>query len=110
MTHLDFPAQPFDGICSFYAIIHIPREEHLTLLENFLHMLKPGGVALLCLGANDLPGDTHSFHGNQMYWSHYNAAIYKSMLQEIRFSILLAKIVQDETYSGKHLFVLAQKV
>jgi ubiquinone/menaquinone biosynthesis C-methylase UbiE len=109
MTQLDFPAQSFDGICSFYAIIHIPREEHRTLLENFHRMLKPGGVALLCLGADDLPGETHSFHGNQMYWSHFDAATYKSMLKESGFSILLAKIVQDETYSGEHLFVLAQK-
>ena len=109
ITQLDFPAQSFDGVCSFYAIIHIPREEHRVLLENFYLMLKSDGVALLCLGADDLPGDMHSFHNNQMYWSHYEAATYKSMLKEIGFSILLSKIVQDETYNGEHLFVLVQK-
>jgi ubiquinone/menaquinone biosynthesis C-methylase UbiE len=109
ITQLNFPKNHFDGICSFYAIIHIPREEHRALLENFHHMLKPGGTTLLCLGADDLPGDTHSFHNHQMYWSHYDAATYKSMLKEIGFNILLSRIVPDETYSGEHLFVLAQK-
>jgi ubiquinone/menaquinone biosynthesis C-methylase UbiE len=109
MTQLDFSAQSFDGICSFYAIIHIPREEHHGLLENFQRMLKPEGLALLCLGANDLLGDTHMFHGRQMYWSHFDAAAYKLMLKEIGFRILLSEIVPDETYNGEHLFVLVQK-
>ena len=109
MTQLDFPAQSFDGICSYYAIIHIPRNEHRALLENFYRMLKPGGITLLCLGADDVPDDTHSFHNTQMYWSHFDEATYKLMLKEIGFRILSSKIVPDETYNGEHLFVLAQK-
>ena len=109
MTQLDFPAQSFDGICSYYAIIHIPRKEHRALLENFYRVLKPGGITLLCLGADDVSDDTHSFHNIQMYWSHFDAATYKLMLKEIGFSILSSKIVPDETYNGEHLFVLAQK-
>src|SRR5687768_17446297 len=34
MTQLDFPENSFDGICSYYAIIHVPREEHEGLLKN----------------------------------------------------------------------------
>ena len=109
ITQLDFPEDHFEGICSYYAIIHIPREEHRALLENLYRMLKPGGTALLCLGADDLPDDTHSFHGNQMYWSHYDAGTNQSMLTKIGFHIILSKIVLDETYGGQHLFVLAQK-
>lgn len=68
------------------------------------------GVALLCLGVEDLPDDIEEdFHGQGMYWSHYDAATYQSMLKEIGFSILLSKIVPDETYDGKHLFVFSQK-
>ena len=110
MTRLNFPKDCFDGICSFYAIIHIPREEHRGLLESFYHILKPGGVALLCLGADDLLNDIEEdFHGNRMYWSHFDIATNVSMLEEIGFAVILSKIVQDETYDGKHLFVLAQK-
>src|SRR5215210_1864212 len=57
MTRLNFPSETFDGITSYYAIIHIPREEHQALLANFFRMLKPGGSALLCLGAEHLVDD-----------------------------------------------------
>src|SRR5215211_2580389 len=53
MTKLDFPDNTFDAICSYYAIIHIPREEHEALFVNFYRMLKPDGYALLCLGAEN---------------------------------------------------------
>ena len=51
MTKLDFPENSFDGICSYYAIIHIPREEHRSLLANFYRMLKPNGFALVMPGS-----------------------------------------------------------
>src|SRR5215207_9775276 len=54
LTNLDFPANTFDGITSYYAIIHIPREGHQSLLANFHRMIKPGGFGLLCLGAEHL--------------------------------------------------------
>lgn len=110
ITQLDFPAQSFDGICSFYAIIHIPREEHRGLLENFFRMLKSGGVALLCLGAEDLLDDIEEdYHGKRMYWSHFDAATYEKMMTEIGFSLIFSKTITDETYGGEHQFVLAQK-
>jgi len=110
MTQHDFPVNYFDGICSYYAIIHIPRDEHYALLQKFFRMLKPDGTALLCLGADDLLDDIdEDFHGNRMYWSHFDAETNQAMLEEIGFSVILSKIVQDETYDGKHLFVLAQK-
>lgn len=110
MTELEFPADSFDGICSFYAIIHIPREEHRKLIDSFYHILKPGGLALLCLGAEDLPDDIEEdFHGKRMYWSHFDASVYFSMLSNCGFNLLWSKIVTDKTYGGSHLFVLVQK-
>src|SRR3989337_2961899 len=53
MTWLDFPDNSFDGICSYYAIIHIPREEHRPLLINFHRILRHGGFALLCLRSEE---------------------------------------------------------
>ncbi|RPJ25379.1 MAG: class I SAM-dependent methyltransferase [Chloroflexi bacterium] len=111
MTKLDFPENTFDGICSYYAIIHIPREEHQPLLANFHRMLKPGGFALLCLGAENLIDDIdENYLGTRMYWSHYDAQTYLKMLKGCGFSIIWSKRVADETCQGAgHLFVLAQK-
>ena len=112
MTKLNFPENTFDGITSYYAIIHIPREEHQPLLANFHRMLKPGGIALLCLGAEDLIDDIdENYLGTRMYWSHYDTETYLKMLKDCGFSIVWARRVADETCEGAgHLFVLAQKL
>jgi SAM-dependent methyltransferase len=110
MTKLDFPDESLDGICSYYAIIHIPREEHASLLTNFYRMLRTGGIVLLCLGAEDLVDDIDDFLGTRMYWSHYNSETYLKMLKESGFTIIWSKLIKDETCEGaRHLFVLAQK-
>ena len=111
MTKLDFPDNAFDGICSYYAIIHIPREEHGSLFVNFHRMLKPGGYALLCLGAENLIDDIdENYLGTRMYWSHFDTDTYLKMLKDTGFSIGWSKRVSDETCEGSgHLFVLAQK-
>ena len=111
MTTLDFPADTFDGICSYYAIIHIPRQKHQPLLTNFYRMLKPGGFALLCLGAEHLIDDIdENYLGTRMYWSHYDIETYLKMLNDCGFSIIWSKRVVDETCEGSgHLFVLLQK-
>lgn len=111
MTQLDFPDSTFDGITSYYAIIHIPREEHQALLANFHRMLKPGGFALLCLGAEHLIDDIEEdFYGARMYWSHYDRETYLGLLKELGFQVIWSRLVADESCEGaKHLFVLAQK-
>jgi ubiquinone/menaquinone biosynthesis C-methylase UbiE len=111
MTRLDFPENSFDGICSYYAIIHIPREEHQPLLTDFYRMLKSGGFALLCLGAEHLIDDIdENYLGTRMYWSHYDTDTYLRMLKDCGFSTIWSKRVVDETCEGSgHLFVLLQK-
>jgi len=111
MAKLDFPENTFDGITSYYAIIHIPREEHQALLANFHRVLKPGGIALLCLGAEHSVADIdENFLGARMYWSHYDTKTYLDMLDECGFSILWSKRVEDATCEGAgHLFVLVKK-
>lgn len=111
MTKLNFPEHTFDGITSYYAIIHIPREEHQPLLANFHRMLKPGGFSLLCLGAEHLIDDIdENYLGTRMYWSHYDTETYLKMLNHCGFSIIWSKRVADDTCEGAgHLFVLAQK-
>ena len=111
MTKLDFPENTFDGICSYYAIIHIPREEHQALLTRFYRILKPGGLALLCLGAENLIDDIdENYLGTRMYWSHYDSETYLKMLTQCGFSIIWSKRVADESCEGAgHLFTLVQK-
>ena len=111
MTELDFPENSFDGICSYFAIIHIPREEHRSLLVNFHRMLKPNGHGLLCLGAENLVDDIdENYLGTRMYWSHYDTDVYLKMLKDSGFSLIWKKYVVDGCCEGAgHLFVFVQK-
>ena len=111
MTQLDFRESSFDGICSYYAIIHIPREEREALLKNFYRILKPNGLALLCLGAENLIDDIdENYLGAGMYWSHYDTDTYLKMLKDCGFTIIWSKYVADGSCEGAgHLFLLVQK-
>jgi cyclopropane fatty-acyl-phospholipid synthase-like methyltransferase len=46
MAEVSFPRATFDAIVAFYAIEHVPREQHATLLERFGSWLKEGGYLL----------------------------------------------------------------
>ena len=110
ITRLTLMDNSFDAICSYYAIIHIPREEHRALILSFHRMLKPSALVLLCLGADDLSKDIQDYLGAPMYWSHFDADTNRNLVKECGFDIIWSKVVEDSTSPGaSHLFVLAQK-
>jgi len=111
ITQLSFPDGSFDAICSYYAIIHIPRKEHRAILRNFYRMLRPSGLALLCLGADDLERDVEdNYLGSRMYWSHFDSETNLRILRETGFDLIWSKMVADVSSPGSaHLFVLVQK-
>ncbi|HEY42215.1 MAG TPA: methyltransferase domain-containing protein [Dehalococcoidia bacterium] len=112
ITGLDFAEESFDAICSYYAIIHIPRDEHLGLLQSFYRMLKISGLALLCMGAGDLPEDiADDWLGTRLYWSHFDAETNLKMIVDCGFRIIWSRRITEQLVfgGGEHLFVLAQK-
>lgn len=110
IANLPFRGDAFDAVCSYYAIIHIPRNEHERVLASFLSILRPGGLALLCMGAGDLPIDTSSYHGAPMFWSHFGRDTNLEMIRDAGLRVLWADTIIDPTDTrSAHLFVLAQK-
>ncbi|MFW6097842.1 MAG: class I SAM-dependent methyltransferase, partial [Chloroflexota bacterium] len=111
LTALGFASACFDAVCSYYAIIHIPREEHKALFHGLRRLLKPGGLALLCLGAEDLAQDFEGdYFGRAMHWSHFDAETNLQLLQACGLDIVWTKFVPDgHEPSASHLFVLVQK-
>ena len=111
LANLPFHDSTFDAIVSFYALIHIPREEHQQLIIDFHRILKPKGLALLCMGAEDLPPETAQYLGAKMFWSHYDKRTNLEILERSRFAILWSVIVVDPIDSkAGHLFVLVEKL
>ena len=108
---LGFRPGSFDAICSYYAIIHIPRRLHSAIYSEFFNLLNPSGLIFLCLGASNLPEDKYeNYLGSPMYWSHFGAETNVQMLRTIGFKILYSEIVEDASSPGSgHLFILAYK-
>jgi ubiquinone/menaquinone biosynthesis C-methylase UbiE len=106
LVALPFDNGSFDGLVSYYAVIHVPRSEHRLVFDEFRRVLVPGGVALLCLGAGDVPedNDTESWLGTHMFWSHFDAETNLEMLQAAGFEILRYDLVKDPMNHGRHLF------
>jgi ubiquinone/menaquinone biosynthesis C-methylase UbiE len=108
LSTLPFGDGSFDGLVSYYAVIHVPRSDHRGAFAEFRRVLRPGGVALLCLGARDLPedDDAESWLGAHMFWSHFDAETNLEMLGTCGFDVIRHEIVADPMEHGHHLFAL----
>lgn len=83
MTKITFPDEFFDGILSYYSIIHVPRDEQYDLLSSFYRILKVDGVVLLTFHLTDDPKSYRlDFFGGgvKMYWSGFEEKVNLSML------------------------------
>jgi ubiquinone/menaquinone biosynthesis C-methylase UbiE len=111
LTALPYGDDGFAALVSIYAVIHVPRSDHPAVLAEFLRVLRPGGIGLLCLGARDLPedDDPESWLGAPMYWSHYDAATNLDLLGATGFVIEHHELVDDPMGHGRHLFAFVSK-
>lgn len=107
MSEVAFPPETFDAVVSFYAIFHVPREEHAPLLHKASTFLRPGGYLLVTMGADDWEGTEEDFHGVRMFWSHYGSEMNLQLIREAGFAVLSEEI--DSSDEEHHLVVLAQK-
>ena len=79
----------FDALISFYAIFHLPREEHSELFHRIHTWLKPGGYLLATVTRLSEEAYTEDdFFGGTMYWSNYGLADYRRILHELGFTLL----------------------
>ncbi|MFQ5871198.1 MAG: class I SAM-dependent methyltransferase [Candidatus Geothermarchaeales archaeon] len=112
MTEASFPPETLDAVCSLFAIIHVPREEHPALFKRLHRMLRPDGLLLVNLGSTDwvsTPEDR--LLGVEMHWSHYDAETNKKLLENAGFNTIQSSI-EGEKFHGayeEHLYVLAKK-
>jgi len=112
MADISFPDETFRAICSFTAIIHVPREEHADLFKQFYRMLEMGGLLLVTLGSTDwVSSEDDSWFGVKMFWSHYGPETTIDMLEDAGFRVIQSSI-EGEEFQGKYeesLYVLAEK-
>jgi ubiquinone/menaquinone biosynthesis C-methylase UbiE len=107
MTKLDFADNSFNGVVSFYAIIHIPRERHSKIFQGFHRLLKPSGVMLICLGADEWEAE-EEYKGVQMFWSQHAPEKALQLVKDAGFNIIWDRVL---TRGGEtHYWVLARNM
>lgn len=106
MSEMDFRQNSFDAVVSFYAIFHIPKEDHLELFKRIFNLLKDGGLFLVTLGYEEWES-CEEFCGVTMHWSHYDKDKNLQLVKQTGFEIITAEV--DESGGERHFVVLAMK-
>jgi cyclopropane fatty-acyl-phospholipid synthase-like methyltransferase len=107
MTEMAFPDASFEAAVSFYAVIHVPAEQHLGLFERVSRWLVSGDMFLVTLGHTAWTGTAADWHGAEMYWSHADAATYRAWLDQAGFNVEAEHFVPEG--DGGHTLFIARK-
>jgi ubiquinone/menaquinone biosynthesis C-methylase UbiE len=108
---VEFPAALFDAVVSFYALEHIPREEHATILRRINHWLRPGGFLLIGLEAGDVESVVSQWLGVPMYFSCFDPETVKQLVCLAGFEIVETGIESQMEQGDEipYLWLLARK-
>jgi len=97
MAALEFAPGSFDAVVAFYALTHVPRDEHAALLGRIATWLRPGGLLFATMGAADAPGGIeHDWLGAPMYWSHFDADTNRALVRQAGFALESAEVVTED--------------
>lgn len=103
----EFEESSFDSVVSFYAIFHIPREEHSELLEKIRYWLKDSGSILITLGAREELDDIEGeIGGQEMFWSAFGPEKNKELVEDAGFEIIDTYI--EDWRDEHHFWILAK--
>jgi ubiquinone/menaquinone biosynthesis C-methylase UbiE len=112
VTELDLPAESFDAVAAFYSIVHVPRAEHVALLQKIRSWLKPGGHFLASLSHVGGTDWTEQWLGVEMFFSGFDADTNRRLAREAGFDLIVDELVfmtEPGDLESGWLWVLARK-
>jgi SAM-dependent methyltransferase len=113
MTELDLPLASLDAVVAFYSLTHVPRADLPGLLERIHGWLRPGGVLVATMGAQDSPDEVEQdWLGVPMFFSHHGAKRNRALVREAGFEIEAAVIEEEpgDRHGALFLWVLARRL
>jgi SAM-dependent methyltransferase len=111
MTSLAFEPATFDAVVAFYSLTHVPRDEQVGLIERIRGWLRPGGLFLASMGADDEPGDVEAdWLGVDMYFSHFGAKANRRLVERAGLVIEQAELAvePEDRHDARFLWVVAR--
>ncbi len=109
LANLPFDDGTFDGVASFHAVIHVPKEEHADVLSEFHRVLRPGGDLLVVMGDEAWEGHTEDWldAGAAMEWSFFGRDRNRELLAGAGFEVVDER-VRDDELGGQFAFFRAR--
>ena len=105
---VDPELEKFDAVVSFYAIFHIPREEHEKLLNHIADLTRDGGSILITMGGGEMEEyQDDDWVGSEMIWSSYSQEKSLELVEKAGFDVV--ETYEEESDDEHHLWILAEK-
>jgi len=105
---VDVANSSLDAVVSFYAIFHIPREEHRKLFEQINEWLKPEGYILVTVASTVMEDLKESWNGAEIKWSSFEGSKTLEIIEKSGFEIV--RTYEEDWRDEDHLWVLARKI
>jgi cyclopropane fatty-acyl-phospholipid synthase-like methyltransferase len=111
VASVEFPVSTFDAVVSFYALEHIPRDEHATLLARIQQWLRPEGYLLIGMEAREVDDQIGTWLDVPMYFSSFGPETVQELVVQAGFGILASAIEPqiEQGHKIDYLWILARK-
>lgn len=112
MTHLNFPLASFDAVVAFYSITHVPRKQHISLINSIADWLKSGGLFVASMSSGPLKDSVENWLGVPMYFNGYAASTNRRIIKKAGFEILSDDLETAEELGNPvtFLWIIARKL
>ncbi|WP_225333649.1 class I SAM-dependent methyltransferase [Halomicrobium urmianum] len=109
LANLPFQNGTFDGVASFHAVIHVPKDEHADALSEFHRVLRPGGDLLVVMGDDAWEGRNEDWldAGAAMEWGFFGRDRNRDLLADAGFEVVDERVLDDEL-GGQFAFFRAR--
>jgi SAM-dependent methyltransferase len=112
MTALDLAPASFDAVVAFYSLTHVPRADLPALLGSVRRWLRPRGVFLASMGAQDAPDEVEEdWLGAPMFFSHHGAKKNRAMVRRAGFELeeAVVEAEPEDRHDALFLWVVARR-
>lgn len=93
VTAIEFDDGAFDGATALYSIGHLPAHEHESVFGRLARWLRPGGLLLASLPAEEDPGSTVAWIGGvEMFFASLGATRYEQILRDQGWRVIDTRV------------------